>query len=47
MCKASNYRKMTHKRPHLSTALLPDAKIYNQRCKIVEPNKCREMANCS
>ena len=47
MCKASNYWKITHKRLYLRTALLFALNIYNQKCKIVEHNKCHDMVNCS
>ena len=47
MCKASDYWKMTHKRLYFSTALLFALNINNHRCKIVEHNKCSDMANCS
>ena len=38
---------MAHKRLYLSTALLFAVDINNNRCKIVEHNKCNDMANCS
>ena len=47
MCKASNYWKMTHKPLYVSRALLFALNIKNHRSKIVEHNKCSDMANCS
>ena len=45
--QSSNYWKMTHKRLYLSTALLSVLNINNHRYKIVQHNKCSDMANCS
>ena len=47
MCKVSNYRKMTHKALCVSRVLLFALNIKNHRSKIVEQNKCSDMANCS
>ena len=46
MCKASGYWKMTHKCLYLSITLLFVLNIKNYRYKMVEQNKCSDMANC-
>ena len=47
MCKASNYRNLTHKPLYVSRALLFALNSNNHRSKIGEHNKSSDMANCS